>query len=1631
MKKTLLILAAAIAALTLVISCNDEVTIPTYTVTFNSNGGSDVSPKTQTVNAGDKATKPADPTRDGYDFTGWKKDGDTSFFDFNTPINADITLSAEWKEKDTFVVSFNSKGGSAVSSVSVKRGGKVAKPSDPAKNGLDFGGWLKGDGTAFDFDNETVSSDITLTAVWTKDGKVAYIVTFDTNGGSALSSDTQIVYEKTKITPPDNPKRDGYDFAGWANDGTFFDSAVTDDITLTAAWAKVYKVKDQGPTGGYIFYDVDADNGTDIDGNVTAGDDGLMSSVLGWRYLEAAPADLSEEYPFGYYRPDGTTNKNVGTDTAVGSGESNTYALISKMGGDSGYTEESGNKRGKYAALATAEWEYKNEATGITYDDWFLPSTKEFSLMEANLFKSKIGSLSNSGAYLTSSENTTPSEEGKFSYLWVLSDSSDEVNVNGRQGPHNVRPVRFFSVCAFTENGEHTWDNGRVIKAASCGDAGQTEYTCTHCSAKKTVIVNATGEHTWSETTATDEGKCKGTHTCLICNMTEETPYHTYKNYRCERCSIWGKGPSGGYVFYDCDADNDSGNADKLTSSECGWRFLEAAPDYLSEKYPFGWYCPLKRTEIADVGTDTVIGSGEKNTYALVSAMGEETYIDDAYSVKGTYAALACYNYTFGGYDDWFLPSREEVKAMYTNLYKNKLGSFNDLNYVWSSSEQPELSTTYIGNYACYIVFASDAFMEVSGVRHETTILTRPVRAFGGCTKSKDGEHVWGETTQTIKGTCKTPGEETHTCTLCGAKGTVYTLGDHDYSSGYRCSSCGIWGQGPSGGYVFYDCDADNDSGNADKLISSECGWRFLEAAPADLSESYAFGYYRPDGTTDTAVGTEEGIGKGESNTFDLVSAMGDGTYAANACYNYSLGVYDDWFLPSKEELSLMYENLKESNLGSFTKNWYLSSSEIVSEHPEQKVWCVQFGNDGQPISVSKDHTDTKIRPVRAFGGCTSDDGNHTWTGAQTNAPTCTEKGVYTYTCSNCAKTKTFSIPALGHDWDMEDGTVTKAATCIAEGERSYQCKREGCTETKKESIEKTAHNMVEYSVDCINGIRTFKCSTEGCSETETQTIEKGHTPVNYKCTKCGKWTTGPSGGYVFYDVDADNGLTADGKGPDGLNSYDLGWRYLEAAPADVEYPTGSYGYPFGYVKSGSGKTMVETETAIGTGKSNTDKLCAVSSYTFGNDSGTSATEEYAAYKCSSYSVTTGGNVIKGWFLPSSDELVKMYENLHKNNLGSFVNQSYWSSSEVSGANAYYVQFSDGSGSENGYIREASYRVRPVRVFGCTESATGEHLWNSGVILDESESCKVAGTKKYTCSLCGEEYRGTYYKAHTLDTSKTTTKTEATCTTSGSEEGTCSVCGKSCVVIIPALGHAYDESKVSVETNATCTATGAGTVQCTRCSETVKVVIPMTEHTPDSGYKCTVCKSWTKGPSGGYVFYDCDADNDSTNGGAGPDGLKSSECGWRFLEAAPEDLKDSYIFGLYYISGLGWQQIETETGVGSGRANTTALVKAMGDKAYVNSNPSNGTTDQYAAKVCDDYSIVVNGKTYDDWFLPSKDELELLRTNIGEKALSKNTPYWSSTTTKGSYKAYSSSAAQSYEDLRSWNLRVLPIRAFK
>ena len=151
-------------------------------------------------------------------------------------------------------------------------------------------------------------------------------------------------------------------------------------------------------------------------------------------------------------------------------------------------------------------------------------------------------------------------------------------------------------------------------------------------------------------------------------------------------------------------------------------------------------------------------------------------------------------------------------------------------------------------------------------------------------------------------------------------------------------------GIGPAGGIVFYDKGSVSD------------GWRYLEAAPYDQSSGIQWynGYY-----IDIKTGTA--VGSGKANTDAIIAAQGNGSYAASLCKNLTLGGYSDWFLPSKDELDLMYKNLKTKGSGGFGEGWLWSSS----QDDINVAWFQGFSVGGQYDGFK--YTSYAVRACRAF----------------------------------------------------------------------------------------------------------------------------------------------------------------------------------------------------------------------------------------------------------------------------------------------------------------------------------------------------------------------------------------------------------------------------------------------------------------------------------------------------------------------------------------------------------------------------------------------------------------------------------------------------------------------------------------
>nr|WP_285859148.1 InlB B-repeat-containing protein [Paenibacillus sp. MER 99-2] len=229
----------------------------TYTVTFESNGGSIVDAKT--VNEGAVASAPGVPIREGYTFSGWYSDIDlTTAYGFTAGVMEDITLYAKWT-KNSYTVSFSSNGGSLVNSQSVSDGEMATEPAAPIRDGYVFGGWYSDIGLneAYDF-TTSVTASRTLYAKWT----VIYTVTFESNEGSSVDAQT-VEYDGQAIAPA-VPTKDGYIFSGWYSDAGLneaysFATPVTDNLTLYAKW-----------TSNKLTVSFDSNGGSDVEDQVVS-----------------------------------------------------------------------------------------------------------------------------------------------------------------------------------------------------------------------------------------------------------------------------------------------------------------------------------------------------------------------------------------------------------------------------------------------------------------------------------------------------------------------------------------------------------------------------------------------------------------------------------------------------------------------------------------------------------------------------------------------------------------------------------------------------------------------------------------------------------------------------------------------------------------------------------------------------------------------------------------------------------------------------------------------------------------------------------------------------------------------------------------------------------------------------------------------------------------------------------------------------------------------------------------------------------------------------------------------------------------------------------------------------------------
>ena len=302
----------------------------TYTLKFDTAGGNTITD--MNVTYGDKITVPADPTREGYTFTGWSDTSPTNIVDLGDN-GAVITYTASWTINQ-YTITFANTGDTTINPIKQDYNTAVTAPSDPVKEGYTFAGW--------DNDIPTVmpAEDTTITASWTIN---QYTITFVTDGGTEIAPIKQDY--NTAVTAPAAPVKEGYTFVEW-------DKAVptvmpAENTTITAVWAiESYTLKFD-TAGGNTIADITAAYNAPIDVPADPTREGY--TFTGWnKEIYTVMPDLGD---------------NGATETFTASWSINAYSITWKIDGETYKTDENV----EYGTAITAPVPTK---TGYVFSGW-------------------------------------------------------------------------------------------------------------------------------------------------------------------------------------------------------------------------------------------------------------------------------------------------------------------------------------------------------------------------------------------------------------------------------------------------------------------------------------------------------------------------------------------------------------------------------------------------------------------------------------------------------------------------------------------------------------------------------------------------------------------------------------------------------------------------------------------------------------------------------------------------------------------------------------------------------------------------------------------------------------------------------------------------------------------------------------------------------------------------------------------------------------------------------------------------------------------------------------------------------------------------------------------------------------
>ena len=427
----------------------------------------------------------------------------------------------------------------------------------------------------------------------------------------------------------------------------------------------------------------------------------------------------------------------------------------------------------------------------------------------------------------------------------------------------------------------------------------------------------------------------------------------------------------------------------------------------------------------------------------------------------------------------------------------------------------------------------------------------------------------------------------------------------------------------------------------------------------------------------------------------------------------------------------------------------------------------------------------------------------HDWDeGKVTTEPTCTKEGIKTYTCKNCATTKTEIIKSLGHNYSTE-WTIDKEATCQEEGSKSHHCIR--CDDKKDvTTIPKTDHNWdsgVETTkATCTkDGVKTYTC--KDCKTTKTEIINAlGH---DYSSA----WT-----------IDKEATCKEEGSKSHHCTRCDDKKDITTIFKTDHHFDSGVV-------------TKEATCTQSGV-KTYTCKDCKTTKTEIIKASGHDYSNEWTIDKESTCQVEGS----KSHHCTRCDD---------KKDVTVIPKLNHDWDSGVETTKATCTQ----SGVKTYTCKDCkTTKTETIKALG--------HNYSSDWTIDKTATCTQEGSKSHHCTRCNDKKDVTVIPKlnHNWDSGVETTK--ATCIKKGVKTYTCKNCKTTKTKIINALGHNYS-SDWTIDKAATCTQEGSKSHHCTRCDDKKDVTtIPKADHHFASGVETTKA-TCTKDGVKTYICKDC------------------------------------------------------------------------------------------------------------------------------------------------------------------------------